>query len=161
MRQKDPRRRQQRHQKPKKRIILIFAPGNEEALRAEGVAIYVEELRLQIRAAIDDGTCPYLGVFGEKLTAKNFSLDHATPISRGGSHQLDNLIVCSRSGNLAKGIMTREEFNELLDAMLNMSPEASSDSDRTPEGRRRRHPAAFPRKKAVAYSVSAVEGYSI
>jgi hypothetical protein len=54
-------------------------------------------------------------------------VDHATPLSRGGSHKLDNLIVCSRSGNLAKGIMTQEEFNKLLDAMTNISPEASLD----------------------------------
>ena len=71
----------------------------------------MEELREQIRAALDDRTCAYLGVFGEKLTANNFSVDHATPISRGGSHKLDNLIVCSSGGNLAKGIMTQEEFN--------------------------------------------------
>jgi hypothetical protein len=49
----------------------------------------VEELREQIRTALDDGTCAYLGVLGETLTVKNFSVDHATPISRSGSHKLD------------------------------------------------------------------------
>jgi hypothetical protein len=39
----------------------------------------VEELREQILAALDDGTCAYLGVFGEKLTAKNFSVDQSHP----------------------------------------------------------------------------------
>ena len=61
-------------------------------------------------------------MFGEKLTAKNFSVDHAAPISRGGSHKLDNLIVCSRSGNLAKGVMTLKEFSKLRDAMANNTP---------------------------------------
>jgi hypothetical protein len=116
----------------------------------------VEELRVQIREAIDDGTCASLGAFGEKRTAKNFSVDHATPVSRGGSHKLDNLIVCSRSDNLAKGIMTPEELNKLLDAMAHKSPEASSDLDRAPEGRRRRSSAAFRWKKTMRGGPAAV-----
>jgi hypothetical protein len=66
------------------------------------------------------GTRYPLAFCGSESPASGFP-DH------GGSHKLDNLIVCSRSGNLAKGIMTQQEFKKLLDAMVNMSSEARSD----------------------------------
>jgi hypothetical protein len=78
----------------------------------------LEQLRDRIKVALNEGIwCPYLGQM-EKLTVRNFSVDHVVPISRGGSvSSFGNLIVCSRSANLAKGEMTGAEFQELIGMM--------------------------------------------
>jgi 5-methylcytosine-specific restriction endonuclease McrA len=78
----------------------------------------LEQLRDRIKVALNEGIwCPYLGQL-EKLTVRNFSVDHVVPIARGGSvFSFDNLIVCSRSANLAKGEMTGKEFQELIGMM--------------------------------------------
>ena len=57
--------------------------------------------------------CPYLPEV--ILTAKNFSLDHAIPVSRGGNVAAwANLMICSSTANLAKGELTRDEFTDLI-----------------------------------------------
>ncbi len=47
---------------------------------------------------------------GRELTPETASLDHVTPLSRGGSHELSNLCVVDYQINTAKGTMTVEEF---------------------------------------------------
>src|SRR5581483_6802823 len=42
------------------------------------------------------------------------SLDHRTPIGRGGKHALDDLAVCCARCNGIKGILTEGELRELL-----------------------------------------------
>lgn len=59
--------------------------------------------------------CRYCQV---ELTPKNFGLDHITPVSRGGSNDLDNLQQVCQSCNKAKGSLTNTEFSDLL-ALLN------------------------------------------
>ena len=45
-----------------------------------------------------------------KLTPETASLDHIIPLSRGGSHEIDNLWVVEHLVNSAKGTMTVDEF---------------------------------------------------
>jgi 5-methylcytosine-specific restriction endonuclease McrA len=40
----------------------------------------------------------------------DWELDHATPISRGGLHELSNLVVCCSFCNRSKGARTADEF---------------------------------------------------
>lgn len=47
---------------------------------------------------------------GIELTPETASLDHCTPISRGGSHDIDNIQIITQRVNAAKGTMTTEEF---------------------------------------------------
>jgi len=55
--------------------------------------------------------CPYCKT---DLTTDNISFDHIIPISREGLMDIDNLeIVCSRC-NRRKGMLTKNEFNSLL-----------------------------------------------
>ena len=51
-----------------------------------------------------DKVCIYCGS-GEDLT-----LDHLTPLARGGPHRQDNLAVACRSCNSSKGTKTYDEF---------------------------------------------------
>ena len=45
-----------------------------------------------------------------KLTPETASLDHIIPLSRGGTHEIDNLWVVEHLVNSAKGTMTVDEF---------------------------------------------------
>lgn len=51
-----------------------------------------------------DKVCIYCG------TDKDLSIDHLIPLSRGGIHCQENLVVACRSCNSKKGTMTYEEF---------------------------------------------------
>ena len=68
--------------------------------------------------------CPYMGT---TVTVKDFSLDHKTPVSRGGLSSLDNLVVCSKGGTLTKGILTSEEFQALMAILDEFPQEARGD----------------------------------
>jgi len=46
------------------------------------------------------------------------TIDHKLPISRGGTHLIDNLCVASHHMNTAKGQMTELEFKALLNLIL-------------------------------------------
>jgi len=48
----------------------------------------------------------------------SYHLDHIIPTSRGGSNNLDNLQICLRDVNLAKGQLMIEEFYELCESVL-------------------------------------------
>jgi 5-methylcytosine-specific restriction endonuclease McrA len=47
---------------------------------------------------------------GRELRPDNCSLDHRTPLSRGGQHVIENVHLVSEEVNRAKGSMTVEEF---------------------------------------------------
>jgi hypothetical protein len=55
--------------------------------------------------------CAYSGV---PVTALDLRVDHAIPISRGGSLGLENLCVTTDSANREKGGLTGEEYRNLL-----------------------------------------------
>lgn len=57
---------------------------------------------------INPTRCYYTGV--ELTPGENHSLDHKTPINRGGSHAMDNIVPCDLTANTRKGNRTAEEF---------------------------------------------------
>lgn len=59
--------------------------------------------------------------------AGDASLDHLTPISRGGSHLGFNVAVCCRRCNAIKGSLTESEFEFLREALANMADAGSQD----------------------------------
>lgn len=77
------------------------------------------DVRAWVTEAIASDGCAYCG---KKLTVKTFSLDHAWPISRDGLYTADNIVICCRTCNLAKGNLTASEFEELLQ-LLDQWPE--------------------------------------
>ena len=58
------------------------------------------------------------------------SLDHRTPIARGGRHELANLAVCCERCNRLKGQLTEGEFRELLALLARTHPVARTDIER-------------------------------
>lgn len=50
----------------------------------------------------------------EDLTNEEIHLDHVIPESRGGPTTIDNLQVTCRKCNLAKGVLSEEEFVDKL-----------------------------------------------
>lgn len=55
-------------------------------------------------------TCYYTG----NALGNDIGVDHKVAIARGGSFGLDNLVLVSKKLNMAKGVMSDEEFMELL-----------------------------------------------
>lgn len=56
---------------------------------------------------------------GGRLAEDNLSADHATPISRYGSFNLDNVLICCQSCNRAKGDLTAAEYIDLMKLIEN------------------------------------------
>ena len=61
--------------------------------------------------AIDPFVCYYSNA---TLKHTDFSIDHKQPLVRGGTNQLNNLCICTKAMNTAKGQMTEKEFKQLL-----------------------------------------------
>lgn len=49
---------------------------------------------------------------------KSDTIDHLTPLSRGGTNNIDNLVAACRSCNSRKGAKTMYEFAPILGVML-------------------------------------------
>lgn len=84
----------------------------------------LEELRLWWQ---DRTECFYRGC---KLTVKNAVPDHADPLARGGSNDLENLRLCCKPCNWQKGQLTEWEFREVLGLLGGFVPEAATDIKR-------------------------------
>jgi 5-methylcytosine-specific restriction endonuclease McrA len=65
------------------------------------LAFTVAELRQLARDTIH-GPCPYCN---GKITPATFAADHYSPVSRGGSWQLWNVIGCCRRCNDCRGVI--------------------------------------------------------
>lgn len=64
-------------------------------------------------AALYDRQRGLCALTGEKLTPENASLDHIIPISRGGTHTIENAQMLLYEVNRMKGTLTNDEFIEL------------------------------------------------
>ena len=49
---------------------------------------------------------------------ETYNLDHIIPTSKGGSNDLDNLQICLKEANAAKGELTHEELYDLCEKIL-------------------------------------------
>jgi len=58
--------------------------------------------------------CHYCGV---GLDQKNFGVDHATAVARGGLNAISNLRQCCRGCNIAKGAYSEAQFKALLELL--------------------------------------------
>lgn len=72
-----------------------------------------------VRARIGENPICYLT--GDQIDLdkpESYSMDHVVPISRGGESTLENLGLCTKEANLAKGALTHEEFLQLCQKVL-------------------------------------------
>jgi len=56
--------------------------------------------------------CHYCSV---ALHQKNFGVDHAIAVSKGGPNAVSNLRQCCRGCNIAKGTYSEEQFKQLIE----------------------------------------------
>jgi hypothetical protein len=91
--------------------------------RADGQQLVVD-LEDLVQLAHDRPTCPYCG---NLVPANLLTFDHRQPICRGGAHSLANLTACCRPCNMAKGLMTAEEFADLRRLIRTFHPRAHAD----------------------------------
>lgn len=52
------------------------------------------------------------------LTLKTTTKDHLTPLCRGGSNLIDNIVPCCLACNQAKGTMTEEEYWSMISTRI-------------------------------------------
>lgn len=57
----------------------------------------------------------------KSLAVEDCSLDHKTPVSREGSNRRENLVVCCKRCNFAKGDMNSNEFLALMAVLRSQS----------------------------------------
>ena len=75
-----------------------------KSIRIEGAdAISFEDWKKLYSAE----TCYYCG---KAISGRNKTVDHKTPISKGGTNKLDNLCMCCQSCNSKKGNKTEADF---------------------------------------------------
>ncbi len=55
---------------------------------------------------------------GRELTSENCSIDHIVPLSKGGTHSIDNAQLVVAEANHAKGSLTQDEFGQLCRDVL-------------------------------------------
>ena len=99
------------------RRSYVAIKNMEHRFKGREIPFSIDELRGMISEAIKVGLCP---LCNDKLTARNFSLDHRIPVSRGGDLTLLNLETVCMSCNRAKGDLTREEFLALVEVLRKM-----------------------------------------
>jgi 5-methylcytosine-specific restriction endonuclease McrA len=79
------------------------------------------DLERLARAAV---ACPYCHAV---LTPATLAFDHAMPTCRAADYRLENLRVVCAPCNLAKGVMSEEEFLQLLDLLRRWHPRPAGD----------------------------------
>jgi 5-methylcytosine-specific restriction endonuclease McrA len=95
----------------------------------------LRKLRHSQRVSLEDARKAMLAAIGtrccyceETITPSNMSLDHPTPLSRGGSPTV--LEVCCLKSNREKGELTSDEFRRFLCIIQGFSDEAQREIHR-------------------------------
>ncbi len=102
-----------------------YAIYRHQEIRHKGKLPYtLDDLRTIVREMLEAQECPYCT---QPLTIENFSVDHGIPLSRGGASTIDNLIVCCRRCNEAKGNLTGGEYARLRQFTLPWHEQARKD----------------------------------
>lgn len=71
--------------------------------------------KLIILMSRSESKCEYCGKdFSQDARHSTFSVDHATPKTRGGSNHIENLKAVCLACNASKGTKTVEEYRDML-----------------------------------------------
>src|SRR5688572_19598461 len=82
--------------------------------RAKKAGVILDYTIDAIRSMVSQKIGAECGYCHKLIDEQTFSLDHDTPVSRGGAWTLGNLAVCCLRCNKIKGNMTYAEFTALL-----------------------------------------------
>lgn len=96
-----------------RRTANIYGAQKRRAAKAgAGLDYTLSDLRLWCRIAVIDTRCYYCD---GAVTEANLSADHAMPVGRGGSWDRENIRICCKRCNRAKGALCALEYRQLLD----------------------------------------------
>ena len=95
--------------------MILVARKGERTVKATGRITWPKGLKERLGEA-QNRTCMYCG---ERKLLRNFEIDHADPVVRGGSNDFGNLQLLCGPCNRRKGMQTdgefRERYSELVD----------------------------------------------
>lgn len=100
----------------------------QRAAKAGTAAQAVEYSATELAALLHEALgqkCPYCGV--TVLDHGSITVDHRTPIARGGRLEIRNLIAVCKRCNAAKGILLADEWLALVRVLEQMSAKSKSD----------------------------------
>ena len=75
-------------------------------------ATFTAEIRKNVREEVWKKTHGYCSYCGTKFKPWEFCIEHMTPLSRGGTNEIENLVPSCIECNSIKGSKTLEEFRE-------------------------------------------------
>jgi 5-methylcytosine-specific restriction endonuclease McrA len=91
----------------------LYAQWARKRLKRNPHDTVVQEVDRQAVYVRDGGICQ---LCGEPVSPGRMTMDHKTPLTRGGAHSLENLQLAHRSCNSRKGTRTMEEWLAALAA---------------------------------------------
>jgi len=108
-----------------RRTLSIFNGQKKRAAESLHVIPYtLEQFREWVNPSFENRYCDC----GNKLSAKNMTIDHRVPVARGGNWGIDNLRVVCKPCNWRKGIFFEDEYTALIEfAETKLSPESRAD----------------------------------
>lgn len=116
------------HRRVRTRSYQIFVHQRRAAEKLKRALDFdLPWLREQVVCAltvVERRSCRYCG---DRLSPATFSLDHRTPVARGGSFSQENLQVVCLKCNQAKGNLTSSEYQQLNDMLGSWPKEAKAD----------------------------------
>jgi hypothetical protein len=105
-----------------RRCKTALANHRRRARRDRQVLDY--DLAELLNLARNSPTCSYCGCL---LTAGTFTFDHAVPTCRWADYSLGNLAVCCLLCQERKGLLTADEYRQLLALVHSWHPRAGAD----------------------------------
>ena len=96
----------------------IFALQTKRATKLGISPIDRDDLYSVFYRAMEEGTCHYCGckfIIGSQFFKP--TLDHKTPLSKGGKNDIDNLVVCCIRCNMLKRTIDYDSFVFILSKM--------------------------------------------
>ena len=81
----------------------------------ERSAVEITQKQLRAKLIEQNYRCALTGAL---LTPENATPDHIVPVTKGGSHSIENIQIVTEEANRAKGELTMEEFRSLCARVL-------------------------------------------
>lgn len=100
---------------PRARALQIARSMNASMLRrTRGRGDQVVEVEALVDLILGASNCAYCDV---SLSRFGFAVDHVVPLSNGGLHVMENLVIACQPCNRAKGDLSLDEFREWLQVL--------------------------------------------
>jgi 5-methylcytosine-specific restriction endonuclease McrA len=110
------------------RTQVIYGNQQKRSKKFDGRALpySLNQFRMTVVMPwVNDPRCVYCGLI--VISESTFQVDHVIPLTRGGSWELSNLLLCCAECNTIKGCLTRTEYLALRLLVQDWNPYAAQD----------------------------------